>query len=181
MYTHRCAHTFPLITFCHLYSISRKEHSVWEEDIRRLQGFCQTTEAYSPFRAWISDKACVYPQSTRHHTLNICTYVCVCVRMGLASFVCSLQPVVFLFLPFHVLCPSSFTSVRTDRHSSIDWSCSVCALVCLCKDHIPQQPRTQCLACKPIPLNVSSLILILNLIHLLTTITPHIIPVLGPS
>lgn len=45
--------------------------------------------------------------------------------------------------------------------------------------HIPT--TTERLARKPIPLNFSSLILILNLIHLLTTITPHNIPATLPQ
>lgn len=47
--------------------------------------------------------------------------------------------------------------------------------------HIPTTTTTQRLARKPIPLNFSSLILILNLIHLLTTITPHNIPATLPQ
>lgn len=60
----------------------KKEHSVWAEGSRKLQGFCQTTEAYSLCRVWTADKECVCRQHTSHwsttHWRNICVSVGLC-------------------------------------------------------------------------------------------------------
>lgn len=162
----------PLLPFAPSLSVPRKEHSVWEEDSRCL------------IRIWITKHVCTHRATSHKNTTYWSLHVLYTVYRCLSSFVCPIQTFLCFsasFFSFHLTSAMFPRRYQVGIHLLIELTVHT-VFSCVESLYKNTSPTTlQRLACKPIPLNVSSLILILNLIHLLITITLHIIPALGPS
>lgn len=172
MYT--CTH-FLSITSCHVQSLSPEKSTQFRQ---RTSG-----DPKASARQQRSSVCLEFWSQTKH----VCTQrqqvaktplLCVCVRELCAS----LSAIFSHFFPSLLVYLILNRLYSETKKASMYWL----ILLFLCvrisvyiRSHIPT--TTERLARKPIPLNFSSLILILNLIHLLTTITPHNIPATLPQ
>lgn len=172
MYT--CTH-FLSITSCHVQSLSPEKSTQFRQ---RTSG-----DPKASARQQRSSVCLEFWSQTKH----VCTQrqqvaktplLCVCVRELCAS----LSAIFSHFFPSLLVYLILNRLYSETKKASMYWLILLFQCVRISvyiRIHIPT--TTERLARKPIPLNFSSLILILNLIHLLTTITPHNIPATLPQ
>lgn len=172
MYT--CTH-FLSITSCHVQSLSPEKSTQFRQ---RTSG-----DPKASARQQRSSVCLEFWSQTKH----VCTQreqvaktplLCVCVREPCAS----LSAIFSHFFPSLLVYLILNRLYSETKKASMYWLILLFQCVRISvyiRIHIPT--TTERLARKPIPLNFSSLILILNLIHLLTTITPHNIPATLPQ
>lgn len=172
MYT--CTH-FLSITSCHVQSLSPEKSTQFRQ---RTSG-----DPKASARQQRSSVCLEFWSQTKH----VCTQrqqvaktplLCVCERELCAS----LSAIFSHFFPSLLVYLILNRLYSETKKASMYWLILLFQCVCISvyiRIHIPT--TTERLARKPIPLNFSSLILILNLIHLLTTITPHNIPATLPQ
>lgn len=174
MYT--CTH-FLSITSCHVQSLSPEKSTQFRQRTSgdpKASARQQRSSVCLEF--WSQTKHVCAQRQQVAKTPLLC--VCVCERELCAS----LSAIFSHFFPSLLVYLILNRLYSETKKASMYWLILLFQCVRISvyiRIHIPT--TTERLARKPIPLNFSSLILILNLIHLLTTITPHNIPATLPQ
>lgn len=174
MYT--CTH-FLSITSCHVQSLSPEKSTQFRQRTSgdpKASARQQRSSVCLEF--WSQTKHVCTQRQQVAKTPLLC--VCVCERELCAS----LSAIFSHFFPSLLVYLILNRLYSETKKASMYWLILLFQCVRISvyiRIHIPT--TTERLARKPIPLNFSSLILILNLIHLLTTITPHNIPATLPQ